>query len=276
MANRTLKRLLLGELSIKRFIRSMLLIPLLIYLCLIIFALFFSDSLIFQPPSSGYQDPEEFLKLQTKTGKRISAIYLPYEKATYTVLYSHGNAEDLSGMRPVLEEIRKWGFNVFAYDYQGYGSSEGKPSESNAYDDVDAAYEYLTATLQIPPEQIIAYGHSVGSAVAVDLASRKPLGALIVESGFITAFRVVTRVPILPFDKFRNLAKIGNLNCPVLISHGKQDTVVASWHSEKLFEFASQPTRLILLEGAGHNDVMLFVGKRYLEGLHELGLSINE
>jgi abhydrolase domain-containing protein 17 len=270
------KRLLFGEFSIRRLIRSMLLIPLIIFFCLFLFALLFSDHLIFQPPSSGYQDSEEFLKLTTRTGKRISAIYLPNEGATHTVLYSHGNAEDLGGMRPVLEEIRRWGFKVLAYDYQGYGTSEGKPSESNVYDDIDAAYEYLTQTLRVAPDRIIAYGHSVGAGVAVDLASRKPVAALIVESGFVTAFRVVTRIPILPFDKFKNFAKIGKVNCPVLIAHGKRDEVVSSWHSEKLFEFANQPKRFILIESAGHNDVMLFVGKRYLEGLQELGLSINK
>lgn len=270
-----LKRLLFGELSLRRFFRSMLLIPLLIYLCLVVFAVYFADGIIFQPPPCGYQDAQEILKLTTKTGKRISAIYLANERATYTVLYSHGNAEDLGGMRPVLEEIRSWGFNVLAYDYQGYGTSEGKPSEHHAYEDIDAAYDYLTANLQIAPERIISYGHSVGGGVAVDLASRKPVGALIIESAFISAFRVMTRIPVLPFDKFRNLAKIAGVNCPVLIAHGKQDAVVSSWHSERLFEVANQPKRLLLLERAGHNDVMLFAGKRYVEALRELGLSIN-
>jgi abhydrolase domain-containing protein 17 len=271
----SVKRLLLGEFSIKRFFRSMLLIPLLIFFSLFLFALFFSDSLIFQPPPSGYQDSEEFLKLTTKTGKRISAIYLPNEGATHTVLYSHGNAEDLGGMRPVLEEIRRWGFKVLAYDYQGYGTSEGKPSESNAYEDIDAAYEYLTQTLGVAPDRIISYGHSVGAGVAVDLAARKPVAALIVESGFVTAFRVVTRIPILPFDKFKNLAKIGKVNCPVLIAHGRRDEVVSSWHSEKLFTIANEPKRLIMIESAGHNDVMMFTGKRYVEALRELGLRVN-
>lgn len=275
MDKASIKRLLFGEISWKRFFRSMLLIPLLIYLALFIFALFFSDRIIFQPPASGYQDTSAVLKLTSRNGKRLSAVYLPNEKARYTILYSHGNAEDLGGLRPILDEICKLGFNVFAYDYQGYGTSEGRASETCAYEDVEAAYDYLTTEMGLAPGQIISYGHSVGSAVAIDLAARKPVGALICESAFITAFRVVTRMPILPFDKFKNLAKIGKVNCPVLIAHGKQDRVVASWHGEKLFALARQPKRLFLIERAGHDDVMMFAGKQYLEALREFGLFNN-
>jgi pimeloyl-ACP methyl ester carboxylesterase len=274
MKKSTIKRLLVGDLSIKRLIRSMLYIPALVYLGLLIFAVFFSDSVIFQPPVAGYQDSQEILKLTTKAGKRISAIYLPNDKARYTVLYSHGNAEDLGGLWPILEEIRRWGFSVLAYDYQGYGTSEGQPSESHTYEDIDAAYDFLTVALNIPAQQIIVYGHSVGSAVALDLAVRKPVAALICESAFITAFRVVTRMPILPFDKFKNLAKIASVNCPVIIVHGRQDTVVPCWHSEKLFASARESKRLILIDRAGHNDVMLFAGKRYLEILQEFGFAV--
>jgi Esterase/lipase len=134
----------------------------------------------------------------------LSAVHLPNPQAVYTALFSHGNAEDIRDVAPLLNEIHESGFAVFAYDYRGYGSGDGVPTEENAYKDIDAAYAYVTGTLGVAPARIIAYGRSVGGGPAVDLASRKPLAGLIVESTFVTAFRVRTHIPILPFDKFRN------------------------------------------------------------------------
>ena len=118
--------------------------------------------------------------------------------------------------------MRALGFSVFAYDYHGYGTSGGKATEQNAYEDIDAAYNYLTQVLKVPPDRIIAHGRSLGGAVAIDLASRKPLGGLVVESSFVSAFRVVTGYRIFPFDKFRNADKIRQVRCPVLIIHGRR------------------------------------------------------
>jgi pimeloyl-ACP methyl ester carboxylesterase len=137
-------------------------------------------------------------------GVALLAVHLPNPQAVYTVLFSHGNAEDIRDVAPLLNEIHESGFGVFAYDYRGYGTGDGVPTEENAYKDIDAAYAYLTGTLGVAPARIIAYGRSLGGGPAVDLASRKPLTGLILESTFVTAFRVRTHIPILPFDKFRN------------------------------------------------------------------------
>jgi abhydrolase domain-containing protein 17 len=275
MDKRRIKKLLLGDLSVRRVVRSMILIPLFIYVALFFIALFFSDRLIFQPPPASYQDSDAIVKLTTKSGKQISAIHLINEKAKYTILYSHGNAEDIGDLRPVLDGLKNMGFNVFAYDYQGYGTSQGKPSESNAYTDVEAAYEYLTTRLGIPGETIILYGHSLGGALAVDLASRKPVAGVIIESAFTTAFRVITRIPILPFDKFRNIDKIQNLSCPFLIIHGRHDKVISVDHGQKLFACASEPKQMILVDQAGHQDAALLAPKRLVTALQELGFVTN-
>jgi abhydrolase domain-containing protein 17 len=271
MDKRRIKKLLLGELSVRRVVRSMILIPLYIYVALFFIALFFSDRLIFQPPPASYQDTDGIMKLTTKGGMQISAIHLVNEKAKYTILYSHGNAEDIGDTRPVLDGLKNLGFSVFTYDYQGYGTSQGRPSESNAYMDVEAAYEYLTAQLGIPGETIILYGHSLGGALAVDLASRKPVAGVIIESAFTTAFRVITRIPILPFDKFRNIDKLQHLTCPVLIIHGRQDKVIAVDHGQKLFEGAREPKQMILVDQAGHEDAALLAPKRLVTALQEFG-----
>jgi len=201
------RRLLVGTASVKRVIRSAILIAVGVYVGLFVYARVFGDRIIFQPPRSTYQDTSEIIKL-TSGGLSISAIHLQNPNAANTILFSHGNAEDLGTLRPTLEELRKLGFSVFAYDYRGYGTSSGSSSEETTYQDVDAAYDYLTRVEKIPPGRIIALGRSLGGAIAIDLAARKPLGGLIVESSFVSAYRVLTRFPIYPFDQFKSLSKI--------------------------------------------------------------------
>lgn len=186
-----------------------------------------------------------------------------------TLLLSHGNAEDLGDDRFGLEELRRAGFNVFAYDYEGYGTSDGKPSEQAAYRDENAAYDYLTATLGIPPQNIILYGRSVGSGPAVHIAARRPAAGLILQSPFVSAFRVLTRIPLLPFDKFPNYKDIRRVHSPLLIIHGDSDTVIAPWHGKKLFQLANEPKKYLSIPKANHNDLEMVGGKVYYAALQE-------
>jgi fermentation-respiration switch protein FrsA (DUF1100 family) len=162
-----------------------------------------------------------------------------------------------------MEMFADRGFSVLVYDYRGYGTSSGMPSEKNAYKDIEAAYGYLVGQMQCPPSRIIAMGRSVGAAVAMHLACRKKLAGLILEGPFVTAFRVVTYIPLLPFDKFRNVDKIKKAQCPVLVIHGRDDSVVPFWHGEKLFKTANEPKLNLWVDGAGHNDVLTVAGNRY-------------
>lgn len=246
------------------------------YLALSLLAVFLSDGVIFQPHSPGYRDGPEILKLTSRDGARISAVYLANPGATYTLLFSHGNAEDLGDGLPFLHDLHDAGFAVLAYDYQGYGTSEGKPSEQHVYEDVDAAYEYLTGTLQVPAEHVIAFGRSLGGAVAVDLAARRPVAGLVVESSFTTAFRVLTRAPLLPFDKFRSIDKIARVRCPVLVMHGTADEVIPFSHGPKLLARANPPKRSWWIQGAGHNDVAMLGGKKYYSALQEFAKWVGE
>jgi len=265
MGQKNIQRLLFGEFTFKRLVRSILFIY--VFLCL--YAYFFTDRMIFQAQPASYQDSREILKLTTADGVQISAIYLPNPRAKYTILYSHGNAEDLGDVQWVLRELQQMGFAVFAYDYHGYGTSKGKASETNVYRDIDAAYNYLTQQLDVPPQRIIAYGRSVGGGPTVDLVARKPVAGLVLESAFTTAFRTVTRIPIVPFDKFRNIDKLKQVHCPVLIIHGKADAVVPFDHGVKLFAAAHEPKRFLWVDIAGHNDVMDVVTDRYSKTLAE-------
>lgn len=253
------QKLLVGEFSPMRLLRS----ALFIYVVVCAYAFFFSDRTIFQPQPSSYRDTSAIIKLDSAENVKISALYLPNPEASHTILYSHGNAEDLGDIQPILNKLQALGFAVFAYDYRGYGTSRGKPSERGTYEDINAAYEYLTRQLGIPPSQIIAYGRSVGGGPAIDLASREPVAGLVVESTFVTAFRVMTRIPLLPFDKFVNIDKIRKVRCPVLVIHGTADRVIPFEHGQKLYETANEPKRFLRVEGAGHNDLILVANQEY-------------
>jgi fermentation-respiration switch protein FrsA (DUF1100 family) len=245
-----------------------------IYIALGLYAWFFADHMIFLPHPSSYRDSPEIIKLKSTRGNLISALYLPNPSAKFTLLVSHGNGEDLGDDRDWLEDLRSAGFNVFAYDYQGYGTSQGKPHEKSAYDDETAAYEYLTGSLHTAPERIIILGKSVGSGPALYLAARRPVAGVILQSAFVSAFRVVTRFPLLPFDEFRNGKEIRRVRAPVLIIHGEQDSVVAFWHGKKLYDLAAQPKRFYAVPGADHNDVDIVAGSSYTQAIQSFAASL--
>jgi abhydrolase domain-containing protein 17 len=249
---------------------------LLLYIALCGDAVFFADRIIFQPHRSSYVDTRQILKVSSSKGRKISALYLPNESARYTLLVSHGNGEDLGDIRFWLDDLRNAGFGVFAYDYQGYGTSEGKPSESAAYDDESAAYDFLALNLGTPPDRIIIFGRSVGTGPAVQLAARRPAAALVLQSPFLSAFRVLTRWPLLPFDRFPNYRRIAHVHCPVLIMHGTADQVISLWHGQKLFQLAREPKQFIAVQGADHNDFSPAVNQVYNRALAQFAFSLDK
>jgi pimeloyl-ACP methyl ester carboxylesterase len=263
LSQKTLRKLLIGELSWPRMLKSLLFI----YGFFAVYVYFRADSMIFLPPPASYQDSAEVLKIAVTPTEKISALYQTNPSATYTIVYIHGNATDLGGARPLMAQWVGLGFNAFAYDYRGYGTSDGYPSEQNAYQDAEAAYAYLTQTLKIPPSRIILYGRSVGSGSATELASRYPVAGLILESAFTSAFRVVVPFPILPFDKFANQAKLPKVRCPILVMHGRADETVPFSHGQALYATATTPKLSLWVDGAGHNDFREVAGERYAQVL---------
>jgi fermentation-respiration switch protein FrsA (DUF1100 family) len=258
----------------KSLLKKMLLVLVLVYTALLIFGIFLSDGVIFQPHLSSYQDTTEVLKLTTASTSRISAFYLPNASAKFTLLVSHGNAEDLGDARYWLEDLRKAGFAVFAYDYEGYGTSQGKPSEKHVYQDVEAAYDYLVVNLKVPPERVIIFGKSVGSGPAVYIAAIRPIAGLILQSPFVSAFRVLTRIPLLPFDKFPNYQRVAHVHCPVLVIHGTADEIIDIWHGHRLYDLANEPKSHLWVQGAGHNDLETLAGGDYPRALRQFARSL--
>jgi fermentation-respiration switch protein FrsA (DUF1100 family) len=233
-----------------------------VYLVLSILAMTILEKFLFQPHASSYQDDPSILKLTTADGVRISAMLLPNSNARYTLLFSHGNGEDMGDVREKLLHLNALGFAVLAYDYAGYGTSEGTPSERHCYADIDAAYEYLTGPLQVLPERIILYGQSIGGGPSVDLAARRPVGGLILESAFTSAFACSPLTSLLPGDAFRNIDKIRSVKRPVLSIHGRRDWVVPFRVGKALFEAAPGPKRCVWIQRGSHNDLGLVAGEQ--------------
>ena len=231
-----------------------------------------ADRVIFQPPLPSYAIgtlPVELVPVGRS--EWIALLHLPNAAARYTILYSHGNAEDLGHTLPTLRALRDQGFGVIGFDYRGYGeSSPGPPTARKVLDDAEAAYRYAVGELGVPESRLILYGTSVGSGPAVDLAvGHRPAG-LVLQSAFTSAFRVITRVRLLPFDRFPNLSRLKDIQCSVLVIHGTRDEVVPMAHGRRLFEAATGPKLALWVEGAGHNDVLWLAGSRWPEALTEL------
>jgi pimeloyl-ACP methyl ester carboxylesterase len=207
----------------------------------------------------------------------IALLHLPNPAAHFTILYSHGNAEDLGDVRPILEALHGYGFAVVAYDYRGYGRSSGsRPTARRATADAEAAYGFTVRSLGVAPGRLILLGRSVGSGPAVHLAVRYQVAGLILESAFTSPYRVLTRVGILPFERFPNLARMPGIRCPVLVIHGTRDEVIPFAHGRALLAAATSRTQSFGVEGAGHNDLLQVAGPRYREALQLFARSITE
>jgi abhydrolase domain-containing protein 17 len=228
-----------------------------------VYAYGFSDRSILPSPPTSYDTLPDLKFLPMAQGQTIATRYLANPNAKYTLLMSHGNGEDLGDMQREMERFRDLGLNVLAYDYRGYGKSAGSASVSNVYGDIEAAYVYLTETLKVSPDRILLYGRSVGGGPSTYLAARKPVAGMILESTFISTFRVVIPIQVLPFEKFPNQSHLRQTNVPVLIIHGTDDRTIPFWHGEVLYESVVGPKQFLSVPGAGHNDVSEVAGEKY-------------
>jgi hypothetical protein len=220
-----------------------------------------ANGLIFQPRLASYGgDLAGLHRLSAADGTQLAALHLPNPSARYTLFYFHGNAEDLGDSLPLVRQFHAAGFAVLTFDYRGYGLSAGRAEENNVYADTQTMLVFAQQQLGIKTEAMIVVGRSVGGGPAVELAANARVAGLILISPFTSAFRVMTRVKLLPFDQFDNLAKIGRVHCPKLIFHGVADEVIPFAHGQKLFAAMAEPKRHVWIPEVGHNDIFAVAG----------------
>jgi fermentation-respiration switch protein FrsA (DUF1100 family) len=185
------------------------------------------------------------------------------------VLYLHGARWNLTGQLRRIEQLHRFGFSVFAIDYRGFGKSEGDlPSEETVYADALAGWQWLAGAVPDAARRFI-YGHSLGGAVAIDLAARladqdAQAGGLIVESTFTSLPDIAAAVTfewlptrLLLSQKFDSIDKIRRVRMPVIIAHGGSDRMVPPRFSKALYEAAREPKSLLVVDGATHNNTMI-------------------
>jgi len=255
------------RINLMSFISALLTSLVLVYLGLIIIAATFANSLIFPAPPSSYGSEREPLFLKTDKGERIACFHLPNKEARYTILHSHGNGEDIGMVLSWARDLQKMGYAVFLYDYPGYGMSSGSPDEASTKRAIETAWHYLISAKGLSPHQIILHGRSVGGGPTLLLAREVEPAAVILESTFLSTFRVMTRYRILPWDVFDNSKAIRQLQAPLLMMHGKMDRTVPFHHAERLYALAPQPKSKWWHEQAGHNDLVYKGGESYWEVL---------
>jgi uncharacterized protein len=196
--------------------------------------------------------------------------------ASPVLLYLHGARWNVEGSAPRIRRMQELGFSVLAIDYRGFGkSTPGLPSEDMAYEDARAAWDWLAAKYPDRPRYI--YGHSLGGAVAIDLAAQVPdERGTIVESTFTSIADVASTMkwgwlPIAPLitQRFDSVDKVAKIGSPLLVVHGDEDSLIRSDLGRKLYEAAQGRKRFVLVEGGTHHSTMSVGFAQYREALQD-------
>jgi fermentation-respiration switch protein FrsA (DUF1100 family) len=194
-------------------------------------------------------------------GTRLHGWYVPHEQPRAVVLFCHGNAGNVATWAGVLKTLHdRIGVTVMAFDYRGFGRSEGTPSEAGVLADARAARAWLASRTRLEQRQIVLMGRSLGGAVAIDLAAKDGARGLIVESSFTSMPEVGhVAVPWLPVrammqTEFNSVAKIGQYHGPFLQSHGTADQLIPFVMGQRLHRAANEPKQFVSIPGGDHND----------------------
>ncbi len=229
----------------------------------------------------------EFTSKTTGSPAKLHALWLPADKSAPAgasgtsgapvLLYLHGARWAVMGSAPRIRRMQELGFSVLAIDYRGFGkSTAGLPSEATAYEDARAAWDWLGARYPQRPRYI--FGHSLGGAVAIDLAANVPDEAGTIVEGTFTSIPDVASsmkfgwlpVGALITQRFDSQSKVGKIGSPLLVVHGDSDSTIASELGRKLFDAAQGKKKFVLVEGGSHHNTMSLGYGRYREALTEL------
>ncbi len=245
------------------------------------------DSLFYQPTSKLHRTPAsdgfafEAVEFDSADGTKLSGWFIPAKgDALGTVVHFHGNAQNMSAHYSFVSWLPANGFNLFVFDYRGYGDSEGTPSRRGVYEDSVAALNHVESRTDIDQRKIIVFGQSIGGANAIAAVGNNDFKGVVgvaSESAFSTYKSVAAEHAGLlkPFaylligNKFSPKKSVGQIApIPILILHGTEDRVASFKHAERLHEAASEPKELWTIEGAGHTAALGPLRAEYAPRLH--------
>jgi uncharacterized protein len=234
-----------------------------LYVVVLVGITIFQRRLLYFPPSEQIAPADvglpqaRVMTLKTSDGETLVAWYIAPASGKPLILYFHGNGGGLDLRNIRFQKLTETGNGLLAIEYRGYGASTGAPTESGLHLDGEAAYHEALA-LGVPADRLVVMGESLGTGVAVALAARHDVGALVLDSPYSSVEEVAASlywmlpVRLLIRDRFRSDQKIAAVHAPVLIVHGSNDWVVPVRFGEKLFALANPPKRFIQVEGGGH------------------------
>jgi hypothetical protein len=214
-------------------------------------------------------EPEEVWIAAGEDGDKIHGWYFNSSPGNVVILYAHGNGGNIADRLPVIKGYVESGYDLFIYDYRGFGKSGGSPGRKRFIEDNFAAYDYLTKTRSVDPSEIVLLGQSLGGAVVLRLANEIKCRAVILEGTFFSIKQIARDLyPYIPvwiaassdLDNGREVKKLG---CPLLLIHGTDDTTLPHYHSEMLYEAARDPKEFLSIKGAGHTDLYAVNPSRY-------------
>ncbi len=222
-------------------------------------------------PRGAGLDYEEVM-LHTADGIKLHGWWVPARQARGAVLLMHGNAGNISHRIGYLTMFSRLGYSVLVFDYRGYGKSDGHPDEEGTYRDAEAAWQHVTAARNVPARDIVMVGESLGGGIATWLALKHPPRALVLASTFTSVPDLGAQIyPWLPVHwlariRYENLARIGQIDAPVMIAHSRDDDIIPFAHGEALFAAAREPRQMLVLAGA-HNEGFIFARDTWINAV---------
>jgi fermentation-respiration switch protein FrsA (DUF1100 family) len=211
------------------------------------------------PRTAGLQGVEEVV-FKAADGTKLIAWYLPARTGKPTLLYFTGNSGNAANRAGKIKAIAADGYGVFMLNYRRYGGSEGRPSESRITTDAVSAYDTLRG-LGVAPHDIVAYGESLGTAVATRLALQRHVEGLVLEAPFTSIVEVgklmwkYFPLDLIMADQYRTIDRIGAVKAPLLVIHGGRDAIIPLDQARHVFHQAAEPKSMVVVPQAGHNDL---------------------
>jgi fermentation-respiration switch protein FrsA (DUF1100 family) len=246
-----------------KFFYISLSLGLITYLIVLTYIYLFQRNLLYHPSDNSYQGDEinfdyKEIFIQNKEGIQLKA-WLHEKDLTNkkTIIFFHGNAGNLRNRNYKLNELSKFDVNFLIVAYRGFSGNQGKPSEQGLYEDARSTLDWIKMK-GVKERNLILYGESLGTAVAIETAQNKDLAGIILESPFTSMIELAQKYyPVLPVkyllkDKYETIKKLTNINSPLLVLHGRLDSIVPFSMGKKLFEKANGPKFKYFIDNDDH------------------------